>query len=53
MGVSASLIIHTAITPDVTHELLYDGATRDRQWNYLWVSTDADIEVIRDEASLP
>lgn len=44
---------HALVTLDTSHEQLYVAATRGRHSNHLWVVTDADRELIRDDHDLP
>jgi conjugative relaxase-like TrwC/TraI family protein len=46
-------IAHTAVTPDMNHQLLYVGATRGRHANHLWVATDTERDTIRTGDDLP
>ncbi|WP_169786739.1 MobF family relaxase [Nitriliruptor alkaliphilus] len=44
---------HALITLDTSHEQLYVSATRGRHSNRLWVVTDSDRDLIRDDHDLP
>jgi len=46
-------VCHSAITPDASHEQLYVAATRGRHANHLWVTVDADRDIVRDREDLP
>ena len=46
-------VCHAAIAPDASHEQLYVAATRGRYANHLWLSTDADRDIVRDPDDLP
>jgi hypothetical protein len=44
---------HALVTLDTSHEQLYVSATRGRDHNHLWVVTDSDRDLIRDDHDLP